>query len=91
MSKGTYCGIQLGLFFLFTMCQISPHPSFRERIATLLKGFKRTILEQKVERGESLEEGKEAMSFDCYQLLCRKFIEGEKDEYLFALLFLILE
>jgi hypothetical protein len=41
--------------------------------------------------GESLEEGKEAITFNCYQLLCRKFIWGEKDEYLFALLFLRLE
>jgi hypothetical protein len=44
-----------------------------------------------VENGESLEEGKEAMSFHCYKLLCRKFFEGGKDEYMFALLFLTLE
>jgi hypothetical protein len=44
-----------------------------------------------VENGESLDEGKEAMSFQCCKLLCRKFLEGEKDEYMFALLFLVLE
>jgi hypothetical protein len=91
MSKGSYGGIRSGVIFLFTMSQISPPPSFRDRIATLLKGFKRTILEQKVRRGETLDEGKEAMSFQCYKLLCKKFFEGEKDEYLFALLFLVLE
>jgi hypothetical protein len=92
MSKGSYCGICSGVIYLFTMSQISPPPSFCERIATLLTGFKeRTILEQKVENGESLDEGKEAMTFQCYKLLCRKFLEGEKDEYMFALLFLVLE
>jgi hypothetical protein len=91
MSKGSYCSIRSGVIFLFTMSQISPPPSFRDRIATLLKGFKRTILDQKVRRGETLDEGKEAMGFQCYKLLCKKFFEGDKDEYLFALVFLILE
>ena len=38
-----------------------------------------------------MEEGKEVMSFACYNLLCEKFFEGSKDEYNFAHLFLTLE
>jgi hypothetical protein len=91
MSKGSYCGICSGVIFLFTMSQISPPPSFRDQIATLLKGFKQMILEQKVRRGETLDEGKGAMGFQCYKLLCKKFFEGDSDKYLFALLFLVLE
>ena len=91
MSKGTYCGIRSGIIYLYTMSNLSPPPSFRENMSTLMKGFKRTIVQQKVDNGELLEEGKEAMSFACYKLLCKKFFEGKKDEYLFALLFLTLE
>jgi hypothetical protein len=53
----------------------------------LLKWFKLTILDQRVSKEETLEEDKEAMCFQCYKLLCKKFFfEGDKDEYLFALL-----
>jgi hypothetical protein len=62
-------------------------------MTTLLKGLKRTIqvVEQQVASGEALEEGKDAMSFACLKLLCQKFIEGNKDEYHFTHLFLLLE
>ena len=85
MSKGSYCGIRSGVIFLFTMFKTSPPPSFRDRIATLLKGSKRTILNQKVRRGVTLNEWKEAMGFQCYKLLNKKIFEGVKDEYLFVL------
>ncbi len=91
LSKNCYCGIRSGIINLFTMSNSSPPPDFRARMQTLMKGFKRTIVAQKVDNGESLEEGKEAMSFACYELLCRKFFEGEKDEYNFAHVFLTLE
>lgn len=48
-------------------------------------------MSDKVEAGESLEEGKDAMSYACYKLLCSKFLEGNKDEYIFVHLFLVLE
>ena len=91
MSKGTYCGIRSSIIYLYTMSNLSPPPSFCEKMCTLMKGFKRTIVQEKVQSGETLEEGKEVMSFACYKLLCKKFFEGKKDEYLFALIFLTLE
>ena len=91
LSKGTYCGIRSAVIYLYTMSNLAPPPLFRDKMSTLMKGFKRTIVQQKVQSGESLEEGKEAMSFACYKLLCSKFFEGKKDEYLFALVFLTLE
>jgi hypothetical protein len=66
LGKGTYCGIRSGIINLFTMSNLSPPPRFREQVSVLLKGFRRTITEQKVTAGESLEEGKEVMSFACY-------------------------
>ena len=91
MSKGTYCGIRSAIIYLYTMSDLSPPPSFRDKMSTLMKGFKRSIVQQKVDSGEATEEGKEVMSFACYKLLCKKFFEGKKDEYLFALVFLTLE
>ena len=38
-----------------------------------------------------MEERKDTMSFQCFELLCKKFFEGGKDEYNFAHLFLTLE
>jgi len=90
-GRGTYVGIRSSIMYLFTMSNRSPPAGFRDRMATLMKGFKRTIVEQRVAAGEPLEEGKEAMSFPCLKLLCKKFSEGDKDEYHFAHLFLLLE
>ena len=90
-SQSHYCGSKSGMINLFTMSNSSPPPGFRNRMQTLMKGFKRTIISSKVQRGVSLEEGKEVMSFACYNLLCEKFFEGSKDEYNFAHLFLTLE
>jgi hypothetical protein len=91
LGKGTYCGIRSAIINLFTMSNVPPPPQFRDKVAVLLKGFRRTITEQKVAAGDTLEEGKEVMSFACYKLLCEKFSRGEKDEYNFAHLFLTLE
>ena len=91
LSKGTYCGIRSGIINLFTMSNTPLPPQFREQLCILLKGFKRTITEQRVADGATLEEGKDVMSFACYKLLCKKFCEGARDEYNFAHLFLTLE
>jgi len=91
LSKNAYSGIRSSVVYLFTMSNTNVPSDFNSRMGTLLKGFKRTIVEQRVAAGESLEEGKEAMSFECYKLLCKKFFQGEKDEYHFAHLFLLLE
>ena len=67
-GKSTYDGIRSSLMHLYTMSNVTPTEEFRARMATFMKGFKRTIIGQKVENGESLEEGKEVMSFECLSL-----------------------
>jgi hypothetical protein len=91
LSKNAYSGIRSSVVYLFTMSNTNLPSEFSTRMGTLLKGFKRTIVEQRIAAGETLEEGKEAMSFACYKLLCKKFFQGKKDEYHFAHLFLLLE
>ena len=81
---GSYDNIRSSIIYLFTMSNTSPPPGFRNSMTTLLKGFTRTIVGQRVEAGESLEEGKEVMSFECLKLLCKKFFKGQNDEYHFA-------
>ena len=58
-----------------------------------MKGFRRTIQQQKVDLGESLNEGKDPLSFSGYNLLCKTFLEnnGTHDEFIFAHAFLTLE
>ena len=81
LGKGTYCGIRSGIINLFTMSNLSPPPCFREQVSVLLKGFRRTITEQKVTAGEMLDEGKEVMSFACYKLLCEQIMQGDRNEH----------
>ena len=90
-SKTTYESIRSAFMHLFIMSDMTPPPGLRDKLTTLLKGFKRRIIEERVVAGESLDEGKDAMSFECYNLLCKKFFEGDKDEFIFAHTFLLLE
>jgi hypothetical protein len=43
-GHGTYIGICSSIMYLFTMSNLSPPPEFHERMTTLLKGLKRTIV-----------------------------------------------
>lgn len=52
-------------------------------MTTLLKGLKRTIVEQRVAAGEALGGGNGAMSFAYLKLLCQKFLKGNRDEKIF--------
>lgn len=45
----------------------------------------------KVKHGDPLHEGKKKMGWKVYELMCKLFLEGEDDEYIFAHLFLTLE
>ena len=83
-SKSVYDGIRSSFMSLYMMCDLVPPPGFRERMTTLLKGFKRTIVDERVTNGEVLEEGKDCMSFECFNILCKKCFEGECYEYNFA-------
>jgi hypothetical protein len=56
--QNLYLGICSSSIYLFTVSNIDPQLEFVTRMGTLLKGFKRTIVEQRVAAGETLEEGK---------------------------------
>ena len=63
-----------------------PDHQFKEKLCNLLKGFRRTVQQQKVELGLSLDEGKDPLTFAGYHLLCRTFLlnNGTNNEFTFA-------
>jgi len=73
LGRGSYDNIRSSIIYLFTMSNTSPPPGFQNSMTTLLKGFTHTIVGQRVEAGESLEEGKEVTSFECLSYYARNF------------------
>ena len=73
------------------MC--TPPLAFKEKVCTLLQGLCRTIQQQKVDHSETLNEGKDPLSFSGYHLLHKIFLQnnGTNNEFIFAHAFLTLE
>ena len=91
LSINSYTSIRSSIVHLFKMSTHSLPPDFNSAMGQFLQGMKRTIVTHKIEQGESMDEGKDAMSVDCLKLLCKKFAEGENAEYHFGWVFLLLE
>ena len=56
-----------------------------------MSGVQRTIVNNKITRGGSLNEVKRPMSFSVYENMCKILYEGDDDEYLFTHAFLTME
>ena len=57
----------------------------------MMKGLKKTIAKKLAETGERVMEGKEHMSFKCYQETCKLLIKDGLPDSVFALCFLTLQ
>ena len=92
-GMSTYDGTRSSIMHLMKLDNVFPDHECKEKVCNLLKGFRRTIQQQKVELDLSLEEGKDPLSFTGYNLLCRTFLKnnGTNDEFIFAQCFLTLE
>ena len=92
-GMSTYDGSRSSIMHLMKQDNVFPDHEFKEKLCNLLKGFRRTIQQQKVELGLSLDEGKDPLSFAGYNLLCCTFLKnnGSNDEFIFAHCFLTLE
>ena len=62
-----------------------------KEMSQFMSGIQRTIVNDKITRGESLNEVKRPMSFSVYENMCKNLYEGDDDEYLFAHAFLTIE
>ena len=56
-----------------------------------MSGIQRTIVNDIITRGDSLNEGNRPISFSVYENMCKILYEGDDDEYLFAHAFLTME
>ena len=92
-GMSTYDGARSSIMHLMKQDGVYPDHKFKEKICNLLKGFRRTVQQQKVDLGLFLDEGKDPLTFAGYYLLCRTFLQhnGCNDEFTFAHCFLTLE
>jgi hypothetical protein len=91
LSKSAYGGMQSALIYLHKMTGFVASDDFRRDLLQFNRGMKRKVTDQKLHTGSSLEEGKKAMNFDVYKLMCTKLIKMETPEADFVHLFLTLE
>lgn len=89
----TYDGARSSIMHLMKQDNVYPDHQFKEKLCNLLKGFRWTVQQQKVELGLSLDEGKDPLTFAGYHLLCHTFLLNNctNDEFTFAHCFLTIE
>ena len=83
LEKTIYGGIRRALTHLFRMSGQEMENTMM-KMSQFMSGIQRTIVNYKITREESLNEGKRPMSFSMYENMCRFFNEGNDDEYLFS-------
>ena len=59
----------------------------KKAMSKMMKGLKKTIAKKLAETGERVMEGKEHMSFKCYQETCKLLIKDGLPDSVFALCF----
>ena len=92
-SMSTYNDAWSLIMYLMKQDNVYPPLAFKEKVCTLLQGLCRTIQQQKVDHSETLNEGKDPLSFSGYHLLHKIFLQnnGTNNEFIFAHAFLTLE
>ena len=91
LEKTTYGGIRSALTHLFRMSGQEMSSTMMKKMSQFMSGIQRTIVNDKITRGESLNEGKRPMSFSVYENMCKILYKGDDDEFLFAHAFLTME
>jgi len=90
LSKSAYGGVRSALMYLHKVAGYETPDDFKRDMSQFNRGIKRQVAEEKQASGMSLEEGKKAMSFDVYKLMCQKLMASEADDAVFTHLFLVL-
>ena len=60
-------------------------------MSKMMKGLRKTIAKTMSENGQHIIEGKEHMSFKCYQQTCKLLIEDGSPDLVFAVCFLTMQ
>ena len=91
LKETTYGGIRSALTHLFRMSGQEMENTMMKEIYQFMSRIQRTIVNDKITRGESLNEGKRPMSFSMYENMCKILYKEDDDEYLFDHDFLTME
>lgn len=91
LSKSMYDGMRSALMHLYRTMGVQPDPALQKLLTQFIQGLKKVVAEDKKKTGQKLSEGKRHMSREVFEKLCKIFMKGESDEYLFAHCFLTLE
>jgi hypothetical protein len=90
LSKTSYSGIRSAFVHLYRMSGVAMEEKMKQDISQFMGGMKRVVASAKATNGQSLDEGKKAMTFDVYKKLCDILYRGVGEDYLFAHTFLTL-
>ena len=91
LSKSAYGHMKSAFGNLFKTSGQNMESVLAAELNQFLNSLSRKIAEAKVSSGQSLDEGKKPMSFAVYQLMCRKLLESDQADTLFAHTYLVLE
>ena len=64
---------------------------FKKELYKFIPGMKIFVADNKSKYSASLDEGKRAMSFEVYKILCEELHNGKGDDHLFVHAFLTME
>ena len=90
-SFSCYDGKRSAFTHLITQSGNQQDNKDKEEMAKMMKGLRKTIAKEMSEKGLRVIEGKEHMSFKCYQQTCQLFIEDGSPDSVFALCFLTMQ
>ena len=91
LSKSAYGHMKSAFGNLFKTSGQNMESVLAAELNQFSNSLSRKIAEAKVSSGQSLDEGKKPMSFAVYQLMCRKLLESDQADTLFAHTYLVLE
>ncbi|KAL7457648.1 hypothetical protein ACHAXS_000402, partial [Conticribra weissflogii] len=83
--------IGFALRHMFWSSRYEMEKMFEKKLCLFMLGLVRKVTGEKGIQGDSLHGEKKKMGFKVYELVCKKFLEGEDNEYTFCHLFLVLE
>jgi hypothetical protein len=87
LGPGTYCNYRSAIMHLFREQNILPPQEFNSQLRTFFGGLKRIIVDEKQKGERRVSEGKDPISFQLYNTICKHFITNGDT---FSLLYTIL-
>ena len=91
LSKEIYSSVRSAFVHMYCMSGDTMPKEFKIELFQFMSEMKSTVVYQKSDSGESLDEGKKLMRYEVYKNLCKFLFEGDGDDYAFAHAFLTLE